>query len=177
MTEVQESCPQGVAIRRLTPTDSGILAEVAAQMITAWGQSPSADEVGRRAARLTDELQSMDSAVDAMFGAWSAGKLIGSARVMQDKLDARSWCLYALAVHPEHRRRRIATALARTAINYAIQQGAESIQCQTHADNTASIEWHLSVGYVNKGIVAAPDGDKLVQFGMPLTPDPKGFRK
>ncbi len=168
MAELQQSCPQGVAIRRLTSADAGVLREVAALMLAAWGQTPTVDQVDRRAVRLNDELQSVDPAVAAMFGAWSAGRLVGFGRVMQDKVDACSWWLFAGAVHPEHRRQGIATALARAAIAHAMERGADFIQSQTHEDNLASVQWHLSMGFVNKGIVEAPDGDRLVQFRMPL---------
>jgi ribosomal protein S18 acetylase RimI-like enzyme len=168
MADVEQSCPQGVAIRTLTSADTGLLREVAALMLAAWGQSPTVEELDRRAMRLNDELQSMGRAVAAMFGAWSAGRLVGFGRAMQDKQDARSWWLFAVAVHPEHRRQRIATALARAAIAYAMKRGAESIQSQTHADNLVSIQWHLSMGFVNEGTVTAADGDRLVQFRIPL---------
>jgi ribosomal protein S18 acetylase RimI-like enzyme len=103
-----------------------------------------------------------------MFAARRAGVVVGFGRVMRDKADVSQWLLFALAVHPEHRRQGIGTALARARIEYAKQHGARCIRSETHVDNAVSIRYHESMGFRCDGEVTAPDGDRLVRFQLPL---------
>ena len=53
-----------------------------------------------------------------------------------------------LAVHPEHRRRGVATALLRQAVAVAQDHGAESMWLEVAVDNPAPIALYLKEGFV-----------------------------
>ena len=163
-----EHIPGSVSVQPLTAADPPALREIAALTILAWGREPTAEEIEKRSSRLKGEVLSLDPDAAAVFVARRAGVVVGFGRVMREKADASQWLLFALAVHPDHRRQGIGTALARALMEYARQRGARCIRSETHVDNAVSIRYHESMGFRCEGVVTAPDGDRLVRFQLPL---------
>lgn len=155
-----------VCCGRIVQADMAVLREVGELMIVAWGRQPMREEVERRAVQLEADLGHLDPAAGAMFVARLSDKIIGFGRVMSEPEDASQWLLFALVVHPEHRRQGVARALVQAGIDYARQRGAKRIGSQVHTDNAASIGFHEALGFARSDIIIAPDGDRLMRFRM-----------
>ena len=133
-------------------------------MIVAWGRRPTTDEISKKAERLHAELSGLEPARRAVIVAGDLSDPAGWCKAWQDQTDPKTWWFAALVVHPSRRRQGIATALARKAAVYAKDHGAEILRSQTHADNSASIQFHEAIGFINDGEMTAPDGDRLIGF-------------
>ena len=75
-----------------------------------------------------------------------------------------------LAVHPQHRRSGVATALFEACKDHVRERGAAIIKSETHVDNAGSIAFHEALGFNNDGAFEAPDGDVKVAFSLSLHP-------
>jgi GNAT superfamily N-acetyltransferase len=133
-------------------------------LIVAWGHQPTTDEVSEKALRLRAELDGLDPARRAVVVAGDPSDPAGWCKTWRDETDAKTWWFAGLVVDPNRRRQGIATALERRVEVYAKDHGAEVLRSQTHADNSASIQFHEAIGYVNDGETTATDGDRLINF-------------
>ena len=112
------------------------------------------------------ELAGLDPAAKGVFLATQSAGPVGFCRVIRDKDDASCWWLAGIVVHPAHRRRGVGRALALEAVAYARARGAALIRSETHVDNHASIGFHESLGFDNRGEFTAPDGDEKIAFSL-----------
>ena len=168
MTGNSEGVPEDVEILPVTFADSSVLRDIAILGLMSWGREPTAVEVEERTERLQEEIAALGPSERGVFVAEKSGALVGFCRVVRDRNDGSQWWLLGLAVHPDHRRRGIGSAIVRECIVYAQQRGATVIRSETHLDNEASIRFHESMGFKNEGRFTAADGDEKVAFSLTL---------
>ena len=141
--------------------------EIAVLEIIAWGREAEEAEITKRTKRIEKELAALDPAAKAILLARRAGKVVGICRITRDD-DGATWCLFGLAVGPEHRREGIGGDLAAACIDHARQRGANLIRSETHLDNTVSISFHEHIGFARHEIFIDTDGDQKIPFRLSL---------
>lgn len=75
------------------------------------------------------------------------GKVIGNVSVQASEYDRRSWLIANVAVHPDFRRRGIATALTEAAARLAGESGAVRVQLQVHQHNIGAHNLYRALGF------------------------------
>ena len=90
---------------------------------------------------------------------------MGVAKVMPWH-GAYSWMVYALAVHPDHRRQGVGRTLLDACIGFARRRGAKTIRSECHVENAESQAFHEAVGFSYDGWFVAEDGDRKMAFSM-----------
>jgi len=79
------------------------------------------------------------------------GRLVGNLSLIPYYTLGRRYYLIAnVAVHPEHRRKGIASRLTKQALEHALQHGAHSVWLQVRQDNEAAIRLYRSLGFSEK---------------------------
>ena len=157
-----------IAVSQVDPSSPPEAAELALLEILAWGKEPTPEQIASRAARIGRELQTLDPAKKIFFLAHRAGVLVGAVRLWRDSDDQTVWWLVGLVVHPQYRRRGIATRLTQACLAYAKDWQGNLLRSEVHLDNEVSIRFHEGFGFVNDGRFVAPDGDQKVAFSLPI---------
>ena len=123
-------------------------AEEAGAVVALWKSSGARET-------LTDDVMSvqrlMERDPDALLVAARDGALIGSVIAGYD-----GWrgCVYRLAVHPDHRRGRVASTLVEEAERSLARRGASRVHAIVHAADGPAMTFWASAGYENQPGVA-----------------------
>ena len=157
-----------VEIRHLTPSDAPSGRDLVLLQAECWGTQLGESVIGKRAAKLTREIAAANPDTAAFLVAEESGQLVGMCQLSRDSENRSHWWILRLAVHPNHRRRRVGSALAHGCVNYVRRRGARMVLSETHASNTVSIRFHKGFGFENLGQFVAEDGDEKVAFRLPV---------
>lgn len=152
----------------LLENDRRIVRAVARLQYLAWGVLPSEQTVEQRAAQLSDELAQFAPASMGVFVASWRMCVTGVGRICRHADVGSQWWL-TLLVHPNHRRRGIATGLFDACRSHAAEHGASVIRSEFRADNVAAVALHERLGFACDGRLRCPsDGNETVVFSMAL---------
>ncbi len=152
----------------LVESDRRIVRAVARLQYLAWGVLPSEQSVEQRATRLSDELAQYAPASMGVFVASWRMCVTGVGRICRHADVGSQWWLMLL-VHPNHRRRGIATKLFATCRSHAAEHGANVIRSEFRADNVAAVALHERLGFLCDGRLRCPsDGNETVVFSLAL---------
>lgn len=77
-----------------------------------------------------------------------AGQIIGNASLMPVADEGGRWVLANVAVHPEHRRGRIATRLVEACLELVRQRGGDQVVLQVDHDNQGAVDLYEQLGFV-----------------------------
>ena len=75
------------------------------------------------------------------------GRVIGNVSTQPSENDRRTWLIANVAVHPDHRRRRMARTLTEAAMRLALDSGATQILLQVNQNNTAAHRLYEALGF------------------------------
>lgn len=75
------------------------------------------------------------------------GKLVGNVSTQMAEHDKATWLIANVAVHPDYRRRGLATALTAAATDLAQQNHARRILLQVHQHNTGAYTLYRDLGF------------------------------
>ncbi|ADZ89470.1 GNAT family acetyltransferase [Marinomonas mediterranea] len=81
---------------------------------------------------------------DLILVSWEEGKLIGACMLGYD--GHRGW-LYEVAVHPDHRRKGVGTALIKSAFETLASLGCGKLNLQIRTANAGVVAFYESVGF------------------------------
>ena len=131
------------------------LAQIAALMDLCFGDTM--DQHGRGAVREMEALSRTGPLLwflGAMTPAWQLGfvwiengKVIGNVSTQMSEYDKRTWLIANVAVHPDYRRRGIATALTEAALQLAQKSGGRRVLLQVHQHNTGAYTLYHDLGF------------------------------
>jgi ribosomal protein S18 acetylase RimI-like enzyme len=155
-----------VEIEAVCSTDTGVVRELAALEVAAWGRAQDEEAVEARARRIGAELQELDPDRKGIFIGRKSRAIVGVGRIQKWPDAQDEWMVYGVAVHPEHRRQGIGRALVGACVRLARARGARRISSETHAENRASIAFHKAVGFSVDGHFVASDGDRKIAFSL-----------
>ncbi|MBM4423307.1 MAG: GNAT family N-acetyltransferase [Chloroflexi bacterium] len=74
-------------------------------------------------------------------------KVVGNVSTQAAEFDRRAWLIANVAVHPDHRRKGIATALTDAAMRLAESSGARRVLLQVHRHNTGAHDLYRALGF------------------------------
>jgi adenosylhomocysteine nucleosidase len=160
---------EAVEVECIGPGDTSSAREIAHLGIIAWGRTPTPEELDRRTSEIAEELSTLDPERCCPFIARRSQDLVGFAWIWKHRDQPDAWMLLGLVVHLDCRRQSIGSRLTRACVSYAQQKGARSVLSETHADNSASIQFHEAFGFRNTGRSVAPDGDQKVGFELSVS--------
>lgn len=131
------------------------LRQIAGLMDTCFGDT--LDQGGRGAVREMESLSRnapMLWLIGAMVPQWQLGfvwvengRVVGNISTQMSEFDRGTWLIANVAVHPDYRRRGIATALTEAALNLAASNQARRVQLQVHQRNTTAYNMYLHLGF------------------------------
>jgi GNAT superfamily N-acetyltransferase len=75
------------------------------------------------------------------------GKVVGNVSTQMSEHDRRTWLIANVAVHPDHRRKGIATALTHAAVQLAGSRDARRTQLQVHRHNSGAYNMYRALGF------------------------------
>jgi len=75
------------------------------------------------------------------------GKIVGNVSTQMAEFDRYTWLIANVAVHPDYRRRGIATALTAAATDLASQNNARRALLQVHQHNTTAYNLYSNLGF------------------------------
>ena len=158
----------GIEVSRVEPNRPPGVEALALLEILAWGKQSTSEQIASRAARIETELHTLDPAEKFFFVACRAGVPVGAVRFWRDSSNLTVWWLVGLVVHPQYRRRGVATRLTKACVAYAKSFQGRLLRSETHLDNLDSIRFHEGFGFTTDGRFVAPDGDQKVAFSLPV---------
>ncbi len=155
------------SVRQVSSNDP-CLEQIAALHLVAWGTAPDPDLVRDEQAQLESVLAESGGESPAVFVVEKGDRVAGVCRVMREADAPGVWLAYALAVHPDHRRRGLARLLYRAIGGYAREHGGTTFRAYTHDDNHVSRAFHEAIGLGPGQPTVAPDGDHLICYTAPI---------
>jgi GNAT superfamily N-acetyltransferase len=156
------------AVSRVGPKRPPGVEALALLEILAWGKQFAREQIASRAARIEMKLHSLDPAEKLLFVASGAGIPVGAVRLWRDSNDLTVWWVVGLLVHPQYRRRGVATRLTEACVAHARIAQGRLIRSETHLGNLDSIRFHEGFGSTNDDRLVAPDRDQKVAFSSPV---------
>ncbi len=96
------------------------------------------------------------------------GRIIGNVTIMRSSRRPGAWQAANVAVHPDHRRRGIATALVEAAIDYTTNRGAHCLSLQVREENPA-VALYQRLGFQSLGAVTRWESSGRPRFNQILT--------
>jgi GNAT superfamily N-acetyltransferase len=155
-------------VEPLVAPDRRVVQAVARLEYVAGGVAPTEEMVEDGAARLSDELVRFAPASMGVFVASWRMCVAGVGRICRHADVGSQWWL-GLLVHPNHRRRGIATALFAACRKHAVEHGASVIWSEFRVDNAAAVALHERLGFGCDGrLRCLSDGSETVVFSLTL---------
>jgi GNAT superfamily N-acetyltransferase len=112
------------------------------QAIASAAYQPYIEEIGRKPAPMVADFDA-HIAKDICLVLWLAGKIAGYAIIL-DRADG--YWLENIAVHPEHHKKGLGTALIE-AVEAVIRPRADHYQLYTNIVMQSNARWYLSLGF------------------------------